>query len=133
MCPAPGEPASSNELFHEIGPEPNLHIVLLGCLDEVKVVLDQDDPALVIQIERPILYAMRPFDGGAAAHGNGTMICLVAPSRPAVDAFHAAALSAGGTDEEAPGIRKSVHESFYAAYLRDPDRNELSAICETPA
>jgi hypothetical protein len=48
-----------------------------------------------------------------------------------VDAFHAAALAAGGVDEGAPGLRP-FHANFYAAYVRDPDGNKLSAVCETP-
>ncbi len=51
--------------------------------------------------------------------------------RADVDAFHAAALAAGGVDEGAPGLRP-FHANFYAAYVRDPDGNKLSAVCETP-
>jgi hypothetical protein len=46
-----------------------------------------------------------------------------------VDAFHAAALAHGGTDEGAPGLRP-FGPSFYACYVRDPDSNKLSAVCE---
>jgi catechol 2,3-dioxygenase-like lactoylglutathione lyase family enzyme len=95
--------------------------------------LYSDDTMVGYGAERPILYAMKPYDGRPATHGNGAMICLIAKTRAAVDAFHAAALAAGGTDEGAPGIRKKVHENFYAAYVRDRDGNKLSAVCETPA
>ncbi|PII39677.1 hypothetical protein T190_01930, partial [Sinorhizobium meliloti CCBAU 01290] len=47
------------------------------------------------------------------------------------DTFHAAALAGGGTDEGAPGLRP-FHANFYAAYVRDPDGNKLSAVCERP-
>lgn len=92
-----------------------------------------DDSMIGYGADRPIVYLMKPYDGGPATHGNGTMISLVAPSRSAVDAFHAAALAAGGKDEGGAGVRAGVHENFYAAYVRDLDGNKLSAVCETPA
>jgi len=77
------------------------------------------------------LWITRPFDGAPATVGNGSMPAFAAPSRAAVDAFHAAALAHGGTDEGAPGLR-SYRPNFYAAYVRDPDGNKLSALCERP-
>ncbi len=73
----------------------------------------------------------KPFDGNAATFGNGSMTAIEAPSRAAVDAFHRAALAHGGSDEGAPGLRP-FHAHFYAAYVRDPDGNKLSAVCERP-
>lgn len=75
------------------------------------------------------LWVVTPFDGKAANYGNGTMVALTAASRAAVDAFHTAALAHGGTDEGLPGLRP-YHPTFYAAYVRDPDGNKLSAVCE---
>ena len=72
-----------------------------------------------------------PFSKLPATWGNGTMIAFKASSRNAVDAFHTAALANGGTDEGAPGLRP-YGENFYAAYVRDPDGNKLSAVCELP-
>lgn len=72
----------------------------------------------------------RPFDGKPASIGNGSMPALDAPSRAAVDAFYTAALAHGGTDEGAPGVR--YKPDFYSCYVRDPDGNKLSAVCETP-
>lgn len=80
--------------------------------------------------DAPLLYVMTPHNSSVASHGNGTMIALTAISRAAVDAFHAAALSASGTDEGRPGIREGIGPNFYAAYVRDPDGNKLSAVCE---
>lgn len=72
-----------------------------------------------------------PYNQRAATIGNGSMVALHAESRADVDAFHAAALAHGGTDEGKPGLR-SFHANFYAAYVRDPDGNKLSAVCERP-
>ncbi|MBL9051113.1 MAG: VOC family protein [Tabrizicola sp.] len=80
---------------------------------------------------RTRLWITRPFDGKPATVGNGSMPALVAPSRAAVDAFHKAALSHGGSDEGAPGLRP-YGTGFYACYVRDPDGNKLSAVHESP-
>ena len=81
-----------------------------------------DDPG-------PHLWLTEPFDGQPASVGNGTMVSLLATSRAAVDAFHAAALAHGGSDEGAPGLRPQYGPHFYAAYVRDPDGNKLNAVC----
>lgn len=77
------------------------------------------------------LWVVTPHDRTAATIGNGSMVALDAESRADVDAFYKAALAHGGTDEGAPGLRP-FHENFYAAYVRDPDGNKLSAVCERP-
>lgn len=74
-------------------------------------------------------WVVEPFNREPATFGNGVTIALVAPTRAAVDAFHTAALAAGGIDEGAPGLRP-FHASFYAAFIRDPDGNKLAAVCE---
>ena len=76
-------------------------------------------------------WVVEPFNREPATFGNGVTIALVAQSRAAVDAFHAAALAEGGTDEGAPGLRP-FHASFYAAFVRDHDGNKLVAVCEKP-
>jgi catechol 2,3-dioxygenase-like lactoylglutathione lyase family enzyme len=48
-----------------------------------------------------------------------------------VDAFHAAALEAGGRDNGGPGRRPHYHERYYAAYVLDPDGNNVEAVCHT--
>jgi catechol 2,3-dioxygenase-like lactoylglutathione lyase family enzyme len=55
-----------------------------------------------------------------------------AADRAAVDAFHAAALRAGGTDNGAPGLRPAYHPDYYGAYVLDPDGNNVEAVCHTP-
>src|SRR4051812_28126376 len=56
-------------------------------------------------------------------------VAFSADSREAVEAFHAAALAAGGTDNGAPALRPRYHRSYYAAYVLDPDGNNIEAVC----
>ena len=76
------------------------------------------------------LWIVQPYLKLPATWGNGTLVALHAPSRSAVDEFHSAALHNGGFDEGAPGLRP-FHANFYASYVRDPDGNKLSTVCET--
>jgi catechol 2,3-dioxygenase-like lactoylglutathione lyase family enzyme len=52
--------------------------------------------------------------------------------RATVDAFHAAALEAGGTDNGAPGVRELYHPTYYGAYVLDPDGNNIEVVCHKP-
>lgn len=56
-------------------------------------------------------------------------IAFRAASRAAVDAFYSAALSAGGTDNGAPGLRPHYHPDYYGAFVRDPDGHNIEAVC----
>jgi len=56
-------------------------------------------------------------------------VAFRADSRETVDAFHAAALAAGGTDNGAPGLRTIYHPDYYSAYVRDPDGNNIELVC----
>ena len=71
------------------------------------------------------------FDGRRAAPGNGVHIAYLVERRATVDAFHAAALANGGSDEGAPGLRPHYHPNYYGAYVRDPDGNKLQAVCHS--
>jgi catechol 2,3-dioxygenase-like lactoylglutathione lyase family enzyme len=53
--------------------------------------------------------------------------------RDAVRKFHAAALSAGGTDNGAPGVRTDYSPHYYAAFVLDPDGNNVELVCNEPA
>ncbi len=78
--------------------------------------------------EPPVLWLCPPFNGAPATPGNGTMVSFTAATREDVRKFHAAALTAGATDEGAPGLRKYAPD-WYGAYVRDPDGNKLSVVC----
>jgi catechol 2,3-dioxygenase-like lactoylglutathione lyase family enzyme len=77
----------------------------------------------------------RPFfwiTGQDATRGK-LHIALAAKTRGEVDAFHAAALAAGGTDNGGPGVRPHYHPSYYGAFVLDPDGNNIEAVCHAPA
>ena len=60
---------------------------------------------------------------------SGLHFCLIAPDRKAVDAFHAAALKAGGKDNGKPGVRADYSPNYYAAFVIDPDGYRIEAYC----
>jgi hypothetical protein len=49
-----------------------------------------------------------------------------------VDAFYKAALSVGGRDNGAPGVRAYYHPNYYGAFVLDPDGNNVEAVCHSP-
>jgi catechol 2,3-dioxygenase-like lactoylglutathione lyase family enzyme len=73
--------------------------------------------------ERPV-----PADDKSYLH-----FCFDAPTRKAVDAFHAAALKAGGSDNGKPGLRTDYGPDYYAAFVADPDGYRIEAYCGTGA
>jgi len=60
-------------------------------------------------------------------------IAFMARDRPAVDAFHAAALAAGASDNGAPGVRADYHPNYYGAFVIDPDGHNIEAVCHAAA
>ena len=70
------------------------------------------------------------------AHGEPVRgrlhIALRAADRGQVDAFHAAALEAGGTDNGAPGPRPAYNPDYYGGFVLDPDGNNIEAVCHEP-
>jgi catechol 2,3-dioxygenase-like lactoylglutathione lyase family enzyme len=59
-------------------------------------------------------------------------VAFASPDRATVDAFHAAALDAGATDNGGPGIREIYHPNYYGAFVLDPDGNNVEACCHGP-
>jgi catechol 2,3-dioxygenase-like lactoylglutathione lyase family enzyme len=71
---------------------------------------------------------------GTGSHLSGPLhVAFTAPTRAAVDAFYRAALSAGGRDNGAPGVRAHYHPDYYGAFVLDPDGNNVEAVCHSPA
>ncbi len=59
-------------------------------------------------------------------------VAFVAKDRATVDAFYAAAMAAGGRDNGGPGLRPHYHPNYYAAFVLDPDGNNIEAVCHNP-
>lgn len=70
--------------------------------------------------------------GGGERPSGPLHIALTARSRAEVDAFHKAALAAGGEDNGAPGLRPHYHPDYYGAFVLDPDGNNIEAVCHKP-
>lgn len=70
--------------------------------------------------------------GGGAPVAGRMHVAFAATSREAVDAFHTAALAAGGEDHGAPGERPRYGSPYYAAFVRDPDGHVVEAVCRAP-
>ena len=83
------------------------------------------DTIMLYGKDKPALLVLRPGNGEAPS-SNGVTIGFAADSAAEVDAFHAAGLAAGGTDEGAAGPRGHL-PGAYAAYLRDPSGNKICA------
>jgi catechol 2,3-dioxygenase-like lactoylglutathione lyase family enzyme len=66
--------------------------------------------------------------GGPAIH-----VAFAAEDRAAVDAFHKAALAAGGRDNGAPALCPQYHPNYYGAFVLDPDGYNIEAVCHKPA
>ena len=76
--------------------------------------------------DKPALLVLTPSNGQPATPSNGATLGFAAASPAEVDAFHAAGLAAGGTDEGAAGPRSHL-PGAYAGYLRDPAGNKVCA------
>ncbi|HEU4664220.1 MAG TPA: VOC family protein [Dokdonella sp.] len=70
--------------------------------------------------------------GTGEARGGSTHVAFAAETRAAVDAFHRAALAAGGRDNGAPGLRPHYHANYYGAFVFDPDGHNIEAVCHAP-
>lgn len=68
--------------------------------------------------------------------GNGddgrVHVAFAVGTRAEVDAFHAAALAAGGRDNGAPGLRPQYHPDYYGAFVLDPHGHNIEAVCHAP-
>ena len=73
----------------------------------------------------------RPFFwiGNGGTPKGGVHVAFTAKSRTEVDAFHRAALAAGGRDNGAPGLRPHYHQNYYGAFVFDLDGNNIEAVC----
>lgn len=77
-----------------------------------------DEPDFVIAVDK--------------APGPGNHVAFRADTRAQVDAFHVAALAAGGRDNGGPGVREQYGPHYYAAFAFDPDGFNIEAVCHAP-
>ncbi|MXG26725.1 VOC family protein [Streptomyces sp. YIM 132580] len=73
-----------------------------------------------------------PATPTAASPARETHLAFTAPDRQAVDAFHAAARAQGVHVLHRPRLWPEYHDTYYAAFVRDPDGNNVEVVCETP-
>lgn len=78
--------------------------------------------------EGVVLWVCTPINGEVATAGNGTMLGFPAKTISEVEAFYAAAMTHGGSDEGAPGPRPHIGPLWNSAYVRDPSGNKLSIV-----
>ena len=106
----------------------DLVLAPLGATQLVEFADDRSDEMSVAGYgsDRPGLWL-----AGERATRGPVHFALQASCRPDVDAFHAAALEAGGTNNGAPGVRPHYHANYYAAFVLDPDGRNIEAVCHT--
>ena len=88
----------------------------------VRVVQSSQGPGFAID-DRGDFWIMEQEMAAGSVH-----IAFAAPDRETVDAFHAAAVEAGGVDNGRPGLRPQYHSGYYAAFVLDPDGNNVEAV-----
>jgi catechol 2,3-dioxygenase-like lactoylglutathione lyase family enzyme len=71
--------------------------------------------------------------GGEGKLDKPLHIAILAKDRATVDAFHRAAVAAGGRDNGSPGVRPHYHPNYYGAFVLDLDGHNIEAVCHTPA
>ncbi|NLU69884.1 VOC family protein [Streptomyces sp. HNM0574] len=77
----------------------------------------------------PPFWLVPAKDGGGAP--REAHLAFAAPDRAAVDAFHAACVAAGAESLHAPRLWPEYHGAYYGAFVRDPDGNNVEAVCHT--
>lgn len=92
-----------------------------------KVEMEFEGEGVGFGVDGHPFFWLRPGETAAPVH-----VAFRSADRGRVDAFHAAALEAGGTDNGPPGLRPHYHESYYGAFVLDPDGNNVEAVCHAP-
>jgi catechol 2,3-dioxygenase-like lactoylglutathione lyase family enzyme len=96
---------------------------LLGTLG-YRVVYEEDGTLAYFADHRGLDFGIGRRDPIGGAH-----VAFACPDRDAVDRFHEVGLAAGGTDNGSPGIRAQYDANYYAAYVLDPDGNNIEGVC----
>ena len=69
---------------------------------------------------------------GSSSERGATHVAFTATDRAAVDRFYESAIAAGAKDNGPPGLRPHYHETYYAAFVHDPDGNNIEAVSHRP-
>jgi catechol 2,3-dioxygenase-like lactoylglutathione lyase family enzyme len=96
----------------------------------IEIVMEVDDAAGLGKDGRPEFWIGMHRSSAAVVPVH---VAFTARSRADVDAFHRAALAAGGTSNGAPGIRAHYHPDYYGAFVLDPDGHNIEVVCHRPA
>lgn len=99
--------------------------VVLGTIGAKRMI--EHSEAIAYGREYPEFWINTPLDERPPSVGNGSHFAFFAHSKAEVDAFHAAAIAAGATDDGAPGPRPEYGDPFYGCYVRDLDGNKIEA------
>jgi len=103
---------------------------VLGALGFRRVFEDDTAVGYGLEDDKDLLcLKLRP---DARPPGAGSHLAFAAPSRAAVDAFHAAGMRTGGADNGTPGLREDYGDHYYAAFLVDPDGHRIEAVINQP-
>jgi catechol 2,3-dioxygenase-like lactoylglutathione lyase family enzyme len=99
------------------------YVAALGAIG-MKINLDMDDAFGMGSKNEKIFWIVKSSKAGGDAH-----FAFRVDHREEVDAFHAAALRAGGEDNGEPGLRPDYGPGYYAAFARDPEGNNIEVVC----
>jgi catechol 2,3-dioxygenase-like lactoylglutathione lyase family enzyme len=95
--------------------------------------LNSSDTSLGYGKEGVVLWISHTKSPVKADPASGLHFCFDAPTRKSVDAFHKAALAAGGRDNGKSALRRDYGDNYYAAFVIDPDGYRLEAYCGRPS
>ena len=115
----------------DLGSAEPFYTALLAPLGMTKL-REWPDAAIGFGKKYPEFWINRRSEMSRISDDCGVHICLRAPDAAAVDAFHDAAVKAGGTSDGAPGLRPQYDVQYYAAFIRDPDGNRIEAVTFLP-
>lgn len=97
----------------------------------IGVVMDVDEDgvqATAFGRAYPEFWIQTPHNRRPAETANGVHVAFLAPSKAAVEAFHAAALAHGASDDGPPGPRPQYGQPYFGAFVRDPDGHKIEAM-----
>lgn len=111
----------------DVGRAAQFYDAALGALG-YKRIMEYMPYAVAYGKNGPELWVQLPHDRNAPSVGNGAHIAVNATTKNAVQAFHSAAVEAGGVDDGAPGPRADYSPDYYGAFVRDLDGNKIEAV-----